>query len=256
MRRTPIFAAAFVLVGGISWAARLVFGDTPWEPDAAALLAATVVALSSILVVATLLSPGRWVRNLAAAIGLVWAGFAAVLDVDGLWIAATVASGIGIGALWSRWADDWFRGQVKPDKVPARATTLSLVLIAIPAVIAVTADGSVAGTGWLAAGTGFVSAWAYARAISGSLWLVRLGVPLISLAAAVGLPVLSALVVIAAAAVLPGALAWTADARLAVEPLAPRSVEAVSILPEMVPADLMRSAGLDAKGMPLPEDPS
>lgn len=252
MPRVPLIAAGATFVAGIAWAIRIVFEDTPWPSDAAALLSGCVVIWTAVAVIATLLSPARWVRMLDTTVGAAYAGLAVVLSVDAAWIVGVAATFVALVLVWHRSSDDWFAGTVRPDKVPARATAVPLTLLALPALIAIASTEPLSALSWTLAATAIIIAWAYARAFPTALWIVRIAVPVLAIATAFTLPLETALVTVLGAAI-PTALSWTADARVAVQPLTPQKAEAVSILPEMVPSDLMRSAGLDPKGRPLPD---
>lgn len=247
MSRTVPVAAAAVLLAGLAWSARLAFGPAPWGEGAAALVAADLLLVTAVTVVAILLAPARWVRRLVAAVAGVQAALAMVLSVDALWVGAAALTLVAAGLSWSAWLDEWFRGRVKADQVPARATALALGLLVLPGVVGAAGLPTVTTAGWAVAVAAAVLAWAYSRALPGTLWIARLAVLPAAVAAAIGLDLVPGMVLVAAGVALT-ALAWTADARLAVQPLAPKRVEAVSILPEMVPEDLMEGAGYDRRG--------
>ena len=249
MPRVPLAAAILNLIAGLAWGARLTFGATPWNNAESAMLAADLVVVTAIAVVATLLSPSRWVRNLTAALGVSWGALAVTLTVDPLWAIGGSAAVSGVALSWAKASDGWFRGATKPDRVPTRAAVLALLLLALPGAIAATGLEQVTRIGWVLAGVSLALAWTYTRAIAPTLWILRLVVPIVGSAAVIGLQPGAGAALGLVVAVLTW-LAWTPDARLAVQPLLPKRVEAVSILPEMVPTELMESAGFDRKGRP------
>lgn len=247
MPRPALIAAASAMLAGLLWSARVSFGTSPWGDGAAGLVSAELLMLAAIAAVATLLAPGRWVRVLLAAVAAVHAALAILLAVDPIWVMALTSSVAATGLAWSAWLDEWYRGGIKPDKVPARATLLALGLVVLPGVVGATGLPEVSTAGWVVAAGGGALGWAYSRALPGSLWLARLAVLPAAAAAAIGRePALAVALVLFGMGLT--VLAWTADARLAVQPLTPRRVETMSILPEMVPEELMEGAGFDRRG--------
>ena len=254
MPRAVFATATLLLGGGLLWAARVTFGATPWSQAAAALLAADLVILTAVTVVAVLLAPGRWVRNLIAVLGAGWASLSLVLEIDALWVAAFGSSLAGVAIAWLGTLDSWFAGAIKPDRVPYRATILSIGLLATPGVLATAASPDVTPAGWVLAALALVAAWAYSRAMPVTLWALRITLPVIGVSVMIGLRIGAAIAIGVWLAALV-ALAWTPEARLAVSPIAPRKVDTVSILPEMVPTELMESAGYDRMGRRKPHGP-
>ena len=245
-------SAALILVGTLLWAARLLIGPAPWDPQAASLLAAALVVSNAVNLVAMLLSPGRWVRNSIAILAAAWAVAVLALAVDPLWIAALLAHACGVGIAWARWLDEWFQ-QTRPDRVPARATILVLGLVWLPGFVGGLGIPTVTAAGWTLAGFGALAGWAYARALPGVLWTIRLVLPVLGAFSLIGLRLAAVggmLAVISALTL----LAWTADARLAATRPVPRRVASVAIPPELTPPGLMEAAGYDRRGRPRRED--
>lgn len=247
-RGVPV-SAACILLGTVLWTARLLFGASPWGTQSSALLALGLLVANAVNVVALLLAPGRWVRNAIAVTSGAWAAIAVALEVDLVWLAALSTLVAGVGATWSRSMESWFH-EVKPYRVPTRATVLTLGLVWLPAVVGGLGVPDVTPAGWMMAAFGLVGGWAYARAIPGAIWAVRLVLLPLGVASVPGLWLAAAAGVMAAALILT-LLAWTADARLAVSRPPPRRVKPLSILPEVTPPGLMESAGYDRRGRPL-----
>ncbi len=247
-RRVPV-AAAFILSGSLLWTARLLFGSSPWGANSSALLALGLLVATSISLVALLLSPGPWVRNAIAVTGGAWALTAIALEVDLVWIGALATLAAGVALTRTCAIDSWFQ-QVKPDRVPTKATVLAFGLICLPAVVAGLGIPAVTPAGWVLAAFGLVGGWAYARALPGALWTLRLVLLPLGVAAGPGLRP-AATAGVASVALALTLLSWTAEARLAVDSSRPRRVTSVSILPEVTPPGLMESAGYDRRGRPL-----
>lgn len=242
-------SAACIFLGGLLWAGRLLFGPSPWSAPAASLAAAGLILTASVTAAAVLLTPGRWVRNSIAAAAGAWAAIAAASPIDPLWTAAAAVGGSGAALAWSRPLDGWFH-RIKPDRVPPKAAALALGLIWLPGAVGGLGLPEVTPGGWTLAALGAAGGWAYARAIPGALWTVRLALPAAGIAALPGLGRPAAAGLLAAAGALTY-LAWSADARRAVQPPAPRRVKSMPVLPEVTPPGLMESAGYDRRGRPL-----
>lgn len=251
MFRTVTISAGLQLAGALLWAGRLIFGASPWEPQPASLLAVSLVIAGAVNLVAMLLSPGRWVRNSMAVLAGSWAPVALVLAVDPLWIGGFLTYGGGVGIAWSRPLDPWFH-QTRPDRVPPRATMLALGLVWLPGFVGAFGIPGVTPTGWAMAGFALAAGWAYARTLPGSLWAIRLLLPLLGISAATGLRLLPGAGLLAVTSTLT-LLAWTADARLATRRPVPRRVSSVSVHPELTPPGLVEAAGYDRRGQLLRE---
>ena len=244
-------AAVLILLSGLLWAAQVLFGTSPWESGAASLVTIGFVIEAAVLVVALLLSPGRWVRIALAVIGSVWALTALLTPVGFLWGLALSTGAAGTALAWTRSLDEWFY-PVKPDRVPTEATVLTLGLVWLPGIIGRLGTPDVTAGGWILVGFGLVAGWAYARAVTGSLWAVRSGPLPLGVLASFGLAPWAATLLVTATAALTY-LAWTPPARMATEPPRPRRGQPVSILPEVTPPGLMEAAGYSRSGRRLEE---
>ena len=242
-------SAALILLGSLLWTGRLLFGSSPWGTQGEALLAIGLLLATAVNVVAMLLAPGKWVRNAIAVVSGVQALTAIALPVDLVWGLALATQATGVALAWTRPVEDWFH-PVKPDRVPAKATSLALGLIWLPAAVGGLGIPEVTPAGWVMAVFGLVVGWAYARAVRGALWTVRLALLPIGGLSLIGLWWPAGVGILAAALTLT-LLAWTADARLAVRTPVPRRVKPFSVLPEMTPPGLMESAGYDRRGRPI-----
>ena len=245
-------SAALLLAGALLWTGRLLFGPGPWEPHAASLLAASLLVSSAVNLVAMLLTPGRWVRNSIAIVAGAWATAALALAVDLLWIGAFLAYAGGVGIAWTQPMDEWFH-QTKPDRVPARATMLALGLVWLPGFVGGLGIPAVTPAGWAMAGFGVVGGWAYARALPGALWTIRLVLPVLGAFSVAGLRPTAVAGVLAVTSAIT-LLAWTPEARQAASREAPRRVASMPVLPELTPPGIMEAAGYDRRGRPLREN--
>ncbi len=241
-----ITLAAIALFGAhLAWAARIGLGETPLSSRGQMLVSADLVVVGMVATVGVLLGRTPWTRRLALWAVAAQAIAALTHSIDGGWVVAaalSTAAGLGLAPAPS---GRWFAFPPR-EPVPAKATALALSLLAFPSVIGATGRPQTTVAGLVAAGLALGGAWAYSRAMLSGLWFGRVGLPIAIVAAAIGLAVPSAALLIGAAAAVTW-LAWTSDARVAAGPLV-RSHAAVPVLPEMVPPEILEAAGFDPKG--------
>jgi hypothetical protein len=249
MQRAPLFVAATIVLASLGWALVLVFGSGALAESAAALLAADLVILGTVIAVGVALSRGRWTRRAAALLLGGEAVLGVLFEVDGWWIGAVLVTVLGIAAVAGPWLGGWLRKLPRADGPPAKAVVLNLGLVSLPALVAVTAPEAVPLGGWLLSGFALVGAWAYSQARLPALWAIRVALPLMGIVSAASLTWPGALALGAGVTVLT-ALAWSPDVRQAT--LSPAAVPAdlVPIPPELAPAEVLEAAGLDDRGRP------
>ncbi len=209
--------------------------------------------MNAVLAVAVLLSPGRWTSISATVLLAFELSIALAVEITPGWWIAVAAATLAVALLWRRPALEVMVAGTRPDRVPAPATALALALASAPAVVGALGYDGVTTGGWVLAGAGVVLGWAYMRALVRAVWAIRLGWPVLAGWAAVGLDLWAGAGLMSFAAVVT-VLAWSKPALAAANPLAPRRVSPVPILPEMVPPDVLEAAGFDPKGRPKKKD--
>lgn len=237
--------SALVASAGLFWALHLILSPGPLAPDAAALLGIDLLILSAVAAIGLLLSRGRWSLRLARGCLLAQGALALLWPIDLSWGVALTATAASLVAAFGPPLSRSVRRLPSAAGPPDQAVLLVLGLLTLPALVAAVSPEGLGPARWLLAVAAPGIGWLYARARSIGLWVARL-LPLFSLPALV--EDLLAGVVLAVAAALLAGLAWTAPARLAVIPLAPRRVEPVPIPPELVPPEVLEAAGLDREG--------
>ena len=249
MQRSPLLVAATVVLASLGSALVLVFGSGPLAVSSATLLAADLLILATVIAVAIALSRGRWTRRAAFLLLGGQAGLGVFFEADGWWIGAVLVTALGIGAVAGPWLGSWLRKLPRADGPPPKAVVLSLGLVGLPALVAVTAPAGVPMGGWLLSGFGLSAAWAYSQAWLPALWATRGGLPLLGAAAVVGLSWPGVLVLGLGVAALTG-LSWSPEVHQATMSQAAIPVDLVPIPPELAPADVLEAAGLDDRGRP------
>jgi hypothetical protein len=254
MPRAPIVATTASLASAVAWALVLVFSDGTFAESSAALLAIDLVVVTTVGVVGLTVARSRWARRLL--IGLLLVQLLGAFEVPVGWgsaiaLAVTV---IGLVSLSGPWLNEWAGSLPRTNAPPATAVALTLGVLLMPGWIAILSpQGLTVGRALLAAAC-FPVAWAYGRALGIALWVVRLAFLPAAVLSMIGSAVVTAVAISVYAAGLV-ILAWTADARIAVEPTEVRPGTAFPIPPDLTPSEILSAARLDRQGRPHPEDP-
>jgi len=181
------------------------------------LVAAGIVGFGLITTTGLLLSRGRWARNVALGLGGFELAMAAIVDLDAVTVTAAGFSGAALVALGGPWLHGWLRrhpAAAAPGPKPLALTMGALGVV--PALGLAAPDGI--GPAHLVLGAGAVAAaWAYTRSLTWGLWALRVVVPAAGIPAVLACPLPGAFALAALLAALT-ALAWTREARLAVDP--------------------------------------
>jgi hypothetical protein len=249
MQRSPLLVAATIVLSSLGWALVLAFGSGPFASSSAALLAADLLILGTVIAVGVVLSRGRWTRRAAFVLLGGQTLLGVVLEVDGWWIAAVVLSAIAIGSVAGPWLAGWLRKLPRADGPPAGAVSLNLGLIALPALVAATAPEGIPVGGWILSGFGVVAAWAYSQAWLPALWAIRVALPVLGIVAAARLS-WAGVLVLGLISVMLTALAWSPDVLRATMAATPARVDLVPIPPELAPPEVLEAVGLDDRGRP------
>lgn len=218
MFRMPFLIAAVVMLAGLAWTIQLVVSPDPWAADAALAIAIGTLTLSIATMTGLLLSRGRWTRYFAG--GLVVAELAIALVAElGPWlIAAVVLSGLALAGLGGPWLDGWLRQRPAAGSPGLEPLVLAIGAFAVVPMVGIAAPaGLEPAHGWAGA-LGILFSWGYIKGGPWALWGLRLAMPLALILAAVASPLWGAILLTGTGGVL-GYLAWTAAARLAVDPL-------------------------------------
>ena len=218
MLRMPFLIAAMVAASGFTWTIHLIVAPAPWAEDAALAIAIGIVVLSIVAMTALLLGRGRWTRYFAGGLLLAELLIVVVADVDGWLIVATVLSGLTLAGLGGPWLRGWLRERPAAGAPGPRPLILAIGSFAVVPLVGLAAPDGLRPAHGVAGALGILLSWGYARGTVWALWGLRLGMPPVLVAAALSSPVGGVVLLLAAAAALT-ALAWSKEARLAVDPL-------------------------------------
>lgn len=250
MNRSMVSAAA-LFASAVIWAG--VATTSPvYARSSGFVLAAGAIVTVGVALVGMVAGAARWALRLGIGTAIMFIGLGVRFDL-GLWtLVAMAAAGIALIGLVGNAFSPLIRKRPPVDGPPANAVLLSLLLLLGPVLWAfLSASGLSAGAA-IGVATSWTALAVYTKALPGALWVVRLVVPMVLILGATSSPLWTALpMVMCALSVL--ALAWTADVRLAVQPLAaPGST--VPIPAELAPRDILDAAGIDDRGRrPGPE---
>lgn len=246
----PLITVALVTSTSVLGSALVSTGGTAYAPSAGVLVAAGALALTIVASAGLLISHSPWARRVLGVITVMWLGVCLTAEIGPLSIAVVAMAAASIAALAGPWLGPWLRRLPASGSPPPLVAVILIGLVASP-LAAGLADPTGA-TAWVAVWSAWsvVLAGALGRAAPGSLTALRVAHPGLGIAAGV-LSGGTAAVVVPLAAAAPAALAWRREVARSV--LAPLESEGATIPfpPELVPPDVLSSAGLDDRGRPL-----
>jgi hypothetical protein len=235
------------MLTSLAWTIDLAATSRPWVPEAAAVLGAGLLVAAAVSVVLILVQSSPLGYRLAWGLLVVEGIIAAVGPVTPLWWTGVALLAVTGALLTDASLGGWIRQRPPATPVPGPAVALSLILLGVgPAAALVSGANDPGRLPLLTAVTWLVLAW-YVRRWPGREWAPRLATPVLA-AAGWLLPAPTRWVWVAGM-VAAVALSWTSATRLAVRPLVERG-HPIPIPPELAPADVLHSAGLDKRGRP------
>ncbi len=218
MFRMPFLIAAATMAAGLAWTIHLLASPDPWEPDSALAIAIGVLVLSIAAMTALLLSRGRWTRIFASLLLVAEILIVLVAEVTTWLVGAVVLSGLALAGLAGPWMKGWLRERPAAGAPGAGPIVLTIGAFALVPLVGLAApSGLEPGHGVLGA-AGILFSWGYMK---GGVWALnglRFVLPLLVVAAAAESPPVGAASLLLAGIAL-AVLAWTKDARLAVDPM-------------------------------------
>jgi hypothetical protein len=213
----PFVIAALVMASGLSWTIHLVVSPEPFAADSAMAIALGALVYSVAAVAGLLLGRGGWTRRFAA--GLLVAELLVVLvgEIEPWLVAGVVSGGFALTGLSGPWLKGWLR-----ERPAAGAPGLEPILLAIGSFALVPLVGLASPSGLQPAhgalgALGVLLCWGYMRGGTWALLGLRFGLPVVVVVAAISSPPGGAVLMLGAGVALTY-LAWTAPARLAVDP--------------------------------------
>jgi hypothetical protein len=219
MQRAPHLIAAALFASCIATAIHLSDGPGPFSDGSGIVLGIGFLLFGVIAIAGLLLSRGRWAKRLALSVSVITIATATLTSP---WSAAAVVAvavgGLALVGLSGRWLDGWIRRLPAADGPGTRVIVLVLGLVGLVPAVAVAAPTDISQFHGVLGAAGIFYGWTYSRAEVWALWAIRLTLPLLAIPALLRSPAAG---VIFLGLVVAGltALAWTREARLAVQPL-------------------------------------
>jgi hypothetical protein len=243
--RRHLLAAALSFITSLTWAGALTVAPQPWTALAAGVIAVGILVAAAVAVTLVVVQSSQVGYRLSWGLLVVEALIAGLQPINALWWAGVLLIAATGASLTEPTLGGWIRQQPPPTPVPAPSLALCLLLLASGPVTAL-ASPSVE-LPWLPPltfGAWLVLVW-YVRRWPGRELAPRLATPLLGVGGLL-LPGPARLVWIGVM-LTATVLAWTVGSRLAVRPIVERG-HPVPIPPELAPADVLHSAGIDDKG--------
>lgn len=218
MSRMPYVIAALVMATGLAWTMHLIVAPEPWAFDSAFTIAIGTLVFSIVAMTGLLLGRGRWTRFFAA--GLIVAQLLIVLvaDIEPWLLIALAGSVLSLIGLAGPWLRGWLRERPAAGSPGAVPLGLALGAFALVPLVGIAAPAGLQYAHGLLGAAGILVSWGYVRGHTWALWLMRLGIPVLAIAAAIVSPPAGAALIVVAGFALAW-FAWTEEARLAVDPL-------------------------------------
>lgn len=218
MFRMPFIVAGLVMATGFAWTVHLVVAPDPWATDSALAIAIGTMCLSILAMAGLLLGRGRWTRYFAAGLVISELLIALVADISTWLVVAVILSGLSLAGLGGPWFKGWLRERPATDSPGVRPLALAIGAFAVVPLVGLASPQGLEPAHGIAGALGILFSWGYTRGGSWALWGLRLALPLTLVAAAIASPPAGAVGLLLAGGLL-SYLAWSSEARLAVDPL-------------------------------------
>jgi len=218
MQRAPFVISAAVVAGALALTVHLALEPEPFAADSATVLAVGILLFAVITTVGLLLSRGQWALRLG--ITLVAAQIALGLALDlGAWAFASLGlNAAALAGMTGPWLRGWLRRRPAATGPGTRPILLLLGALALVPGVAVASPEGLAWQHGLLAVTGLLGAYAYSRASALGLWLLRIALVPLAVAAAAASPAVGAAYLLAHVGATT-VLAWSRESVRAITPL-------------------------------------
>jgi len=218
MARLPFFIPPLVAGSGFAWTVHLLVAPDPWAVDAGMAIAIGTLMFSLIAMAALLLSRGRWTRYFAAGVVTAELAIGIVAKIDA-WAAVGIGlGGLALAGLGGPWLQGWLRERPAAGSPGYRPMTLAFGLLGLVPAVGLAAPAGLQPAHGVLGATGILLGWAYTRSRRWAIWSARFVIPVLIVGAAAASPTGGAVLLVVIGIGLTY-LAWTREARLAVDPL-------------------------------------
>ncbi len=218
MSRMPYLIAALVMGTGLAWTIHLIVAPEPWAFDSAFTIAIGSLVFSIVAMTGLLLGRGRWTRFFAAGLIIAQLLIVLVADIEPWLLVAVAGSLLSLVGLAGPWLSGWLRERPAAGSPGVIPLGLAIGAFALVPLVGLAAPAGLEYAHGLLGAAGILASWGYLKGKVWALWLLRVGVPLLAVAAASASPPAGA-VVMGIAGLALAWCAWKEEARLAVDPL-------------------------------------
>jgi len=245
----PALASGTLVVSSVLWTVILSAGRDPFGTASGFMAGVGLLLLALVAVAGLLLASGRWSRLTGVAVGVSQVVIAASVANSALTVVAALASLTAVASLVSMGTTARRPRPPAADRPSPPAAALLVGLIAAPALMGIASPTVQRPAHWVAAGAGLGAGAMLARASSVALWAIRVGLPLVAIAATIASGWGGGMSVAVWGFVLT-ALAWRRELKVAVTPLTPLRAPGYRIPPQLTPTEILEAGGIDADGRP------
>ena len=250
MKLPAAAAGVLCLLAALAWAGAIQTGDRTehWNPFQSLIVSGGLLVLATAALVGMVVKGSRWGRRLAGGLAVGCLGLATLAPLSPWWWAGVGLAGATLALVGGPWITASERRRVARLGPPPTAVLLLCLLACLPVALAAVSVNGLGG-GWVLAGLSGVTALAYAQALPATLFAARFLIPAASAAAAFTTPWPGWAVAVVGGGAATWA-AWSAEARLAVQPLVETGPRPAPILTPL----RIRSAAQSPRPRPAGED--
>jgi len=221
VRASPFVIAGSLIVSTIAWFIDLGTDPGRFATESAIVLGIGLLMFAAIAAAGLIFTGGQWARRLGMAVAIASLALGALRDPS--WWAATavVAASVALGGYLGPWLKGWVRERPSADGPGAKPTVLVLATLGLVPLVALASPAGLDPSHGVLAASAIGLAWGYTRTHLWGLWGLRLALPLLAVPAVIASPPAGGALITIAVAIVTW-LAWSRDARLAVQPLMDR----------------------------------
>jgi hypothetical protein len=209
------------MASAIAWFIDLGTDPGRFATESAMVLGIGLLLFAGIAAAGLIFTGGRWARRL----GIVVAAASLILGgwrEPSWWAAvAVLAAAVALAGLLGPWLKGWVRELPAADGPGAKPIFLVLGSLGLVPLVAITSPAGLDVSHGVLAAAGVFLAWGYSRANLWALWGLRVALPILAVPALLNSAPAGAVILGIAVAFLTW-LAWSREARLAVQPLMDR----------------------------------
>jgi hypothetical protein len=209
------------MVSAVAWFIDLGTDPGRFATESAIVLGIGFLMFAGIAGAGLVFTGGRWARRLGAGVAGASLALGAWRDPSWWGAVAVVAAAVALAGFLGPWLKGWVRERPSADGPGAKPTLLVLGSLALVPLVAIVSPTGLSPAHGMLAGGAMLLAWGYTRANIWGLWGLRVALPILVVPAMLNSAPVGAALLGVAVAVLTW-LAWSSEARRAVQPLMDR----------------------------------